>query len=48
MKIKKTLRDYLGLFLTLPGMFLIIMILVVPLHCVRSLFQTGSPQNGDL
>lgn len=48
MKIKKTLRDYLGLFLTLPGMFLIIMILVVPLFCTvySSLFKLDHLQNG--
>lgn len=48
MKIKKTLRDYLGLFLTLPGMFLIIMILVVPLFCTvySSLFKLDHQQNG--
>lgn len=48
LKIKKTLRDYLGLFLTLPGMFLIIMILVVPLFCTvySSLFKLDHLQNG--
>ena len=48
MKIKKTLRDYLGLFLTLPGMFLIIMILVVPLFCTvySSRFKLDHLQNG--
>ena len=48
MKIKKTLRDYLGLFLTLPGMFLIIMILVVPLFCTvySSLFKLDHLQKG--
>ena len=48
MKIKKTLRDYLGLFLTLPGMFLIVMILVVPLFCTvySSLFKLDHLQNG--
>ena len=48
MKIKKKLRDYLGLFLTLPGMFLIIMILVVPLFCTvySSLFKLDPLQNG--
>ena len=47
---QKTLRDYLGLFLTLPGMFLIIMILVVPLFCTvhSSLFKLDHLQNGDL
>lgn len=48
MKIKKTLRDYLGLFLTLPGMFLIVMILVVPLFSTvySSLFKLDHLQNG--
>ena len=48
LKIKKTLRDYLWLFLTLPGMFLIIMILVVPLFCTvySSLFKLDHLQNG--
>lgn len=48
LKIKKTLRDYLGLFLTLPGMFLIVMILVVPLFCTvySSLFKLDHLQNG--
>ena len=48
MKIKKTLRDYLGLFLTLPGMFLIVMILVVPLFCTvySSLFKLDHLQHG--
>lgn len=48
MKVKKMLCNYLGLFLTLPGMILIGMILVVPLFCTvySGLFQLDHLQNG--
>ncbi len=48
MKLKKTLRDHLGLFLTLPGMFLIIMILVIPLFMTihSSFFRLDHLQEG--
>lgn len=48
MKAKKALRDQLGFLLTLPGMFLIIMILVIPLFSTlySSFFKLDHLQNG--
>lgn len=48
MKLKKMLNKYLGIFLILPGMFLIIMILVVPLFYTvyNSFFKLDHLQNG--
>ncbi len=48
MKGKKILRNYLGLWLVLPGMFLIVMILVVPLFCTlaSSFFKLDHLSNG--
>ena len=48
MKSKKRMHNLLGVFLILPGMFLIIMILVIPLFCTfySSFFRLDHLQNG--
>ena len=50
MKSKKRMHNLLGVFLILPGMFLIIMILVIPLFCTfySSFFRLDHLQNLSL